>query len=121
MIWSNALYNHYHSALEECATNHGCSDGCAIVNNTQQCFCPSGYTLNIKQCTGLWNMAIIIFILTDDIFTCLLQILMSALCLVHVNKNVLTLMGPTSAHVQKVLYLKSDNLTCQGKNYFSIN
>ena len=40
------------------------------------------------------------------IFACLLQILMSALCLVHVNKNVLTLMGPTSAHVQKVLYLK---------------
>ena len=38
-------------------------------------------------------------------FACLLQILMSALCLVHVNKNV-TLMGPTSAHVQKALYLK---------------
>ena len=51
ILASGILYTH--SALEECATNHGCSDGCAIVNNTQQCFCPSGYALNITQCNGL--------------------------------------------------------------------
>ena len=31
---------------------------------------------------------------------------MSVLCLVLVNKNVLTLMGPTSAHVEMDSYLK---------------
>ena len=42
------------SALEVCHTNHGCSHGCAIVNNTEQCFCPSGYALqNITHCNGM--------------------------------------------------------------------
>ena len=41
------------SALEVCPNNHGCSHGCAIVNHTEQCFCPSGYALqNITQCNG---------------------------------------------------------------------
>ena len=41
------------SALEVCPNNHDCSHGCAIVNHTEQCFCPSGYALqNITHCNG---------------------------------------------------------------------
>ena len=43
----------FSSALVVCPTYHGCSHSCAIVNHTEQYFCPSGYALqNITQCNG---------------------------------------------------------------------
>ena len=51
------------SALVVCPTNHGCSHGCAIVNHTEQCFCPSGYALqNITQCNGTYRLSMYMYI-----------------------------------------------------------
>ena len=40
-----------------CPNSHGCSHGCAIVNGTQQCFCPKGLDLiNTTQCNGQFQL-----------------------------------------------------------------
>ena len=117
----------FSSAVVVCPNNHGCSHGCAIVNHTEQCFCPSGYALqNITQCNGTqvvyvlcWYMYVCIATVLSNIkhlytfynyvqqnrsiMYCFSQILMSALCSAHVNKCVLTLLGHSSVCVDQGL------------------
>ena len=45
------------AAVVVCPNNYGCSHGCAIVNGTQQCFCPRGFNLiNTTQCNGQFQL-----------------------------------------------------------------
>ena len=57
-VWSHTLCILFTlTAVVVCPNNHGCSHGCAIVNGTQQCFCPKGFNLiNTTQCNGQFQV-----------------------------------------------------------------
>ena len=45
------LFSYTCTALINCTMSPNCSDGCAVINGTETCFCTPGYQLDIDNIT----------------------------------------------------------------------